>query len=400
MTRRGLLAASLLAPFTAIHSYADIALQKKAPKRNILSIGLHSSEMKSVEVPDTVTYALSVTLETGADAVRIAFGNIGRSNYRILSSIACETTGWQTTGSSNWTQLNFNGKPSVEVMYDPNSESPSVHWSDWVDIETTSPERPQLLFRVALPPQTLPLTLAAGPGDFRNFGIASGPRTFLQSVAKGDFASERRDEWPDSVNTPYSPIFAIQYRARRPGTQIVIGGDSHLSTWHNFVTLASLELSTPERPISLWNTSWGGQPSRRFLPIFDTAIADANPSIVVAQCWTANDGMNRTVDETYLGNIRSRFGRIRREGCVTIGLKGLPRHLFGSDELQSWLAINKSVTVVDGVTDVVFDPNPIVEDQTLPGNWAHGYSNDEIHPNLYGDQALKRSFMELLRSCI
>ena len=119
----------------------------------------------------------------------------------------------------------------------------------------------------------------------------SSPKVVREAYLVGDYVTDPLRPIGSLMTTPDSPLFVVQYRTMVPGIQIVVGGDSHLAGWDTFVQLAATEVSRPVRPVSVWNGARGGAPSRIFGPILDEIIDDADPSIVVIQGWTANDGM-------------------------------------------------------------------------------------------------------------
>jgi hypothetical protein len=394
--RRQLLAGGLALAVPGVARAQNFAI--KAPRRDVLTCGVRSAEMKFVEVQEACTFAHSTPLETGAHAVRVALANLGTRPYAVQGVAVCEAGGWRAPNIAAWQQMTFGGAQATTVPAGENPDVPALHWSDWHDLETRGAGRPQLLVRVAMPAQALSLAYVVGPQDYSNLGVGGGRRRIAQAVAPGNHATTALADWPENAaNTPYSPVFAIQYRAQRPGIQIVAGGDSHLGAWHTVVMLAALDLSTPELPISPWNVAWPGKPSRQFLPIFDDAVAVANPSIAVLQGWTANDGMNPETDAAYLRAVRQRLARIRSRGAVTITIKAMPRDLDGKPELASWRKVNQELNTTEGPRDLIFNPDPIVEDRSNPGDWVAGFSTDQIHPNETGNQAMKDGLESLMR---
>jgi hypothetical protein len=236
-------------------------------------------------------------------------------------------------------------------------------------------------------------------GDLGVAMTGSSPKLVREAYLVGDYVTEPLQPIGTLATTPDSPLFVVQYRTAVAGFQIVVGGDSHLSGWDTFVQLAATEVSRPTKPISVWNGARGGAPSRVFGPILDEIVDDADPSIVVIQGWTANDGMQPAADLAYLDRVQAWAARILQNRGIPIILKGLPRNLFGTPELGSWQQVNARIdTLVPGA--VVFDPNPFVEDRGRPGNWKAEFTKDGVHPNLQGNLALAAPFAELLRSLV
>ena len=255
-----------------------------------------------------------------------------------------------------------------------------------------------MTFRVLVRPQILPLVRPYA-GDLGVATTGSSPKVVREAYLVGDYVTDPLRPIGNLVSTPDSPLFVVQYRTAVPGFQIAVGGDSHLAGWDTFVQLAATEVSRPTKPISVWNGARGGAPSRIFGPILEEIIDDADPSIVVIQGWTANDGMRPAADLAYLDRVKAWAARILQNRGLPIILKGLPRNLFETPELSSWHEVNKRIdTLVPGA--VVFDPNPFVEDRGRPGNWKPEFTKDGVHPNLQGNLALAAPFAELLRSLV
>ena len=384
----------------------------KAPRRTTLSVNMRSDEQRVVQIPELTTYMATLPLETGATSLRIGLANTTPHPYRIDGICVCESAEWIPSGPPGWAYFSFSGAgggasrppamapaavtvPGNTVNATGAHNVPTIIWSDWMDFRTTSgAQRPQLLFRSLLPAQLAILAFPAGPG------LVSPPlpdqfeRLIAQASVPGDFVTNPNQPLPQTTPVPHSPVYVIQYRATTPGFQLIIGGDSHLAMSNTFAQLAATHLSTPERPISVWNTAWSAQASKTFWPALDQAIDLAPPSITVIQGWTANDGMTPAGDQAYLPRVKESAERTIAAGGIPIIVKNLPRHLFGNPELTSWQSIHQQLdTLVPGA--LIFDPLPYVEDPQAPGNWIARLSNDGVHPNGWGNLALRDPFERL-----
>jgi hypothetical protein len=387
------------------------ALPPKAIKRERLSVNFRSSEMRMVTNEQKSTYLLSLPFETHAEALRIGVANTTSTSYRLDGICVSELINGNPR--SEWAYLSFTHVASDEVKQPPaNAQSvmvkgnavnatgatdvPLIMWSDWIHYRTMAIlTRPQMQFRVLVPRQTLPMAFPVGPGNLGGF-IRNGPEhVVLQSYVEGDFVNDLGIPIPSQIPTMYAPLFVVQYRASTPGIQIVVGGDSHLTSWPMFAQLAALSLSTPKSPVSVWNSAWAGKGSNTFWPALDDAIDAGRPSLSLIQGWTANDGMNALADEAYLRRVKESAKRTLASGGIPIILKGMPRSLFGNAELESWQSINRKL---DGLVagSIVFDPNPYIEDKRMPGNWQSEFSDDQIHPNLRANQVLRVPFERLI----
>jgi hypothetical protein len=411
ITRRQLVAGLAAFPVAAGRVKAAV---RQAPKRSTLSVNMFSSEMRAVKVEQPSTFSLTMPLETDITALRVGLANITPTAYRLDGICCCLADGWQPKASPGWAYLSFGGKSGSNtqrptsgpqpVVVPGNSANntgatnvPRLIWSDWIDYPThTAPDRPQLLFRTLIPPQTLPMAWPNGPGDIGWLHPTAPTRLFAQQAAAGDFVSDPAKPTPGSNPSSFSPIFVIQYRAAVPGVQIVIGGDSHLTAWYFFAQLAAFDLSRPSAPISVWNAAWSGQPSNTFWPCLDDAIDEAQPSLALIEGWTANDGMNPAADRVYLIRVRETVRRMLDIGGVPVIAKGFPRNLFGGPELSSWQQTNAALDHLDPQA-LVFDPNPYVADPAKPGNWRPDFSTDGIHGNVQAMLALVEPFERLIR---
>ena len=318
----------------------------QAPRRRQLSFNLRSSEMRIVTVEQKTTYITTITLEAPTDALRVGLANITPTPYKI-DGICCREVDAAEPGlNSPWAYVGF-GAPGRDLVRPPiqmpqpcmvpgNSRNltgatnvPSLIWSDWISYRTLRPSgRPQMQIRVLVPPQTLPLCYPAGV-DVSRALPNSGVRVIRETEVKGDLVSRPEDLVSKERSIPYSPIAVVQYQSLSPGVQIVMGGDSHLSGWFNFVQLAAFRLSTPSLPIAVWNAAWGGQPSNTFWPALDTAIDAGSASIAVIEGWAATD-------TAYMSRIAESAARAKKLGAIPIILKGLPRNLFGTAGLAAW----------------------------------------------------------------
>jgi len=356
-------------------------------------------------VPQKSTYFLDLPFETQADALRIGLANITPKPYQIDGICCSELTDRQP--QSGLSYLTFSHSASDAVTVPGNAvnstgatDVPAIMWSDWTPYRTVAASgRPRMRFRVFVPAQTLPMAHPGGTTNPGNFSLPSREHVVSEFFVEGDYMTGSDAGILNQRPTPHSPLFVIQYRARTPGIQIVIGGDSHLASWTTFGQLAALSLSTPELPVSVWNAAWSGKPSATFWPAMDDAIDAGRPSVSLIQGWTANDGMNPASDVAYLARVQESAQRTIAEGGIPIIVKGLPRNLHGSAELESWQTINNKLDrFVAG--SLVFDPAAYVEDKKLPGNWLPEFSGDRVHASLRGDQELSGPFQRLLASVI
>jgi len=412
VSRRALGAAAMMFLLPGVAARAVTAIQ--APKRQRLSLGL-GAFTRPFHVRRLATFALTATFEAPFDAVRVGIANATPSPFQIGGICCCEAVRMGPRPDRPWRYFSFGQGRGDETSPGPArpqpvtvpgnaplptgaTNVPRLLWSDWTEYRVKEPQaRPQMLFRVLVPPQDVPMTAPHGPGYLSDLVPEAGDRFIDQGWVFGDHVSDPTAPVVDLRETPFCPIFVVQYRTTVPGFQIVVGGDSHLSAWYTFAEVAALRMSKPDLPVSTWNVAWGGQPSRTFWPLFDDAVDAGLPSVAVIQGWTANDGMRAESDEAYLADVKEMAVRTRALGGVPVIMKGMPRYLYGKPELDSWQHINQQLDHL--VPDAaVFDPDPIVGNPERPGDWQSPYSTDMIHADLRGDLALAVPFERLLRS--
>jgi hypothetical protein len=409
--RRSLLNIGLATAATGF-SFARAATPQ-APRRDLLSVNLRSSEMRLLQVDQLSTFMVTLPFECDFNALRIGLANITPTPYHIAGVCCAQGFEWIPDAAPGWAYFNFSGSASASetpsapapmpAMVAGNTINqtgatnvPAITWSDWMAYRTQpSGYRPQMVFRFLIPPQTLPMGLPGGPGLLTQPQPNQPERLIAEAAAPGDFVSHPTAPVRQIQGTFFSPLYVIQYRPVTPGVQIVIGGDSQFAGWDTFARQVAMEISTPERPITVWDAAWSGQPSKTFWPVLDQAINLARPSISVIQGWSGNDGMTPERDQAQLPHVKESAQHTFATGGVPVIVKGLPRRLFGKPELASWQNINQKLD--DLVANaLVFDPKPFVEDPQRPGDWRPGLSVDGVHPNAAGNKALSLPFLRLI----
>lgn len=262
-----------------------------------------------------------------------------------------------------------------------------------------APGRPQLQVRVLVPPQWMSLTQFDARGDLS--AVVPGLRHWNLAAmqAAGDLVSRPVDPGPRARPTSGSPVMVVQYRSASPGTQLVIGGDSHMAAYFTFARQAGIVLSTPELPIVTWNAAFGANRSDTFWPCLDAAIERGHPSVCVIEGVNGNDSLRLQDIETYQDRIRESAARVAQQGGIPVIVKAMPLHLFGKPQLAAWKQANQQLDhLVPGA--LLFDPAPHVEDPSRPGNWRGETTTDGLHPNVAGSVQLRRPFEDMLRNLL
>ena len=396
----GALAGVAVLTLGAARTRSAAAFGLRAPLRQILTAGFASATMDLVAVPETTTFVVTTTLEAPAEALRIGIGNPTPTPFQLGGACCAPEKGRQ------WTRLTFGGSnqpiivPGNRVAATGAKNVPAILWSDWATIADQGAGRPVLQFRLLSGPQTAPMTLVGLARDVHHRNAQTEDRPFSSHSLQGDWVSDPRPSSIPGQPTNHAPIMVVQYRTAVGGVQILLGGDSQLASWAAFPQFAAAELSTPQRPISVWNVAWAAQPSGTFWQLFQDAIPQCQPSIAVLEGWTANDGMNSTAYARYLDRLRASVALVRRGGGVPIIIAPMPRALFGTPELAGWQAYGAGLArALPGVT--LLDPLTYTGDPQHPGNWRPEFTSENgIHVNPDGNVALTPPFRGLLASLI
>lgn len=372
----------------------------KAPQRHVLTAGFASATMDMVDVSEPTTFVVTTTLETPATALRIGIGNSTSAPFQLGG--ACCGLG----KTSPWTRLTFGGSsgpitvPGNKIAETGAKNVPAILWSDWAQVAGQGVGRPVLQFRLLSGPQKIPMPLVGRARDVHRMIPQAEDRPFSANSLLGDWVTDPRPTPGPGDSVNHAPIIAIQYRTAAAGVQILLGGDSQFATWATFPQFAAAELSTPQRPISVWNVSWGAQKSDTFWQLFQDAVPTCQPSIAVLEGWTANDGFNPTAYAHYIDRLHASVALIRRGGAIPIIIGAMPRALSGTPDLAGWQAYGANLArALPGVT--LLDPLPYTADPQHPGNWRPEFTSENgIHINEQGNVALTPPFRDLLASLL
>lgn len=399
ITRRGALA-GLLGLLTG-----GAAAGPRAPLRDTLLIGPGNATLDKAARPVPTTFLYAMELESPATAIRVGLGNVLAEPYTLgglICAEASEAAPFAPRGA--WQRIGFSGQPRPTVPGNPRHETdqttaPDMLWSDWVPLRTMA-ARPVLSFR-ALLPGGMAATMSRQPWpEHSTDELLSLPlRIHVAREAPGDFVSNPDLSPPNDRHSGFVPLMVVEYRSAAPGVQIVVGGDSQLAQWHMFAQQAALALSTPTRPVAVWNVARGGAPTRMFWPTLELAIEQARPSVALIQGWTANDGFGVPLYVHYGDEVRTSVGHVLREGGVPVICRSMPRKLFGTPKLADWLRFNTEYERrFPGA--LVFDVTGVVQDPARPGDFNPAYSTDGAHPTLAGSTALAAAFRPFLAALL
>ncbi len=377
------------------------------PPRHVLTCNTRPDEQRVVKLAEPATFITTLPLETDAVSLRIGLMNSTDLPFPIEGVCVAESSNWPDAQAAAWSYFSFQELGEAALTNAPQRvmvprsvrhpvtnarDVPIIKWSDWLPFRTGSGGRPQLIFRTFI---ATSVAILSCPGDNKPLFPEQKPRHRAQLKISGDHVTAPAQPLGPAEPTPYSPIAIVQYRTEVPGTQIVIGGDSHLARRGVFAQLLADQLSQPDAPVSVWNTAREARSSNTFWPALDQAIDLAQPSITIIQGWTANDGMTAEKDQAYLARVKESAERTLAAGGIPVIIKGLPRHLADKAALASWQSVNRQLETL--VPDaLVFDPLPYVERTDAPGYWQGQFTEDGIHQNLRGNLALREPFKRLL----
>jgi hypothetical protein len=178
-----------------------------------------------------------------------------------------------------------------------------------------------------------------------------------------------------------------------PGVQVVLNGDSlsESPTNDQYSTplhRAAWDLSTPDLPIEVASTAWGGANWNTYGNLLRTNMAALHPSVIAYQPLSRNDGAGAATLQLLLARVLSvaedarailGTGLIFNSAGCEPSWSGNPQAIAGFVDLRSRLqAIAKfsGVPLIDGPS-VLGQPDE-------PWNYLPGLSDDNTHANFAG----------------
>lgn len=434
------------------------------PRRHRLTIsngqGKPSLRTGANEVPRT--WVTILPLESHCVAARIGFANpfnqpmailgasiVASDSYNpVNGALMAGTSNGIATGGAPVRRVYFDhlGMDSAEVkahggasslvipprvLNASNQVEPfTINWSDWTPVSSIPRAdgggNPLLFIYVSL-----------GAGSMSTACFGSDPFTYcnshacrgraivnLKSDLAGDWAMNPTETpWSGLVKAPagngsqwaFSPVFCIQYLSVMPGVQIAISGDSLMCgpggmDGDGFTAApmrAAWDISTPSMPVCVAHLACGGAGSDVYHDVLLRNLPAIQPSVLILQPLSRNDGMASTVLDALLGKLlaAAQLAEVGyRARTVFQGAFPLPsvapRGDGGSDELQLWQAMRARLTAMAASGMPVFDGASIIGDEAAPWLYQDGYSDDDAHPNDAATERLVPSVRRLLRQLI
>jgi hypothetical protein len=198
--------------------------------------------------------------------------------------------------------------------------------------------------------------------------------------------------WKDADNL-FGPLFCLQYLTANRGIQLVLNGDSLVTTPTNDnystpLLRAAWDLSTPALPIEVANMAWSATSWAVYGNLLLKNMAALHPSVIAYQPLSRNDGPGAATLQLLLARAlavaeqaRDQFGAtmmFNSAGCEP-SWDGNVMAIAGFVDLRARLqaiARASGVPLIDGPA-VLGQPN-------APWNYRPGVSDDNTHPNFAG----------------
>lgn len=189
------------------------------------------------------------------------------------------------------------------------------------------------------------------------------------------------------------PIFGVQYLSQVPGQVVTLSGDSLTTSpssdsYSCAIMRAACDLSRPERPIEIANLGWGGASSSVYGSLLDRHLDLLEPSVLALQPLSRNDGSSVDALRGLLAQGLGRFEAARRRfGTMPVW--------FSPGCIPSWSVDPQATSMFQSLrqhlaADVIPDVDgpAIIGEDEAPWLYRDGMSDDGVHPNDRGAEAL------------
>jgi hypothetical protein len=297
------------------------------------------------------TFSTQWGLESGFDMVRLVYNSPSATGYTIVkaavypsSAIGDGFSPLNAAGAADYTMgvpITFNNlgadvAPEDQAVFGTGAASLAVpgnagslnrtpfYYSDWAMVSSLD-----LTDGSALPLLiTRHLTDAAGtyqtvvmPLPTAWNAVAQG-RVMTSFFGSGDRVGSTM-AGGSGISQDVTPI-GIQFVTRTPGFSVLLVGDSltegagSSTKVHSWGYLSALALSTPTRPISVWNQGWQGQQSADFWVNGIVAFKACKPDVVTIAVWTPNDGLSQAGADISWAHCMAFANFVMKNGAVPV----------------------------------------------------------------------------------
>jgi hypothetical protein len=311
------------------------------------------------------------------------------------------------------TKVTFKGADSLSIS--PNAENPNnlaqpfeVIQSDFVACKATprTDAGPGYLLFIYI---TVGTNGFVGTGsDFLGFSTdkchnRQRPVWIARADEAGDFSNA---PWETTWNHyPSAPLFSVAYRTQNRGIQIFQTGDSLSVGYHaysNSLLRAANELSKPELPIELANFAWGGGNASIYIPFASVNAKLSPPSILAMQLMSRNDGHGVFAMQNVLKKNMEIWSDFAKKYDTKPLLMGRVQEPWDEieDALDGYLALAVAISHFAENGIPVLDCAAIIGDPDHPWRYRQEFTDDGVHPNNAGYEAMVAQTKLLLAAVV
>ncbi|WP_158923691.1 SGNH/GDSL hydrolase family protein [Acidisphaera sp. S103] len=222
-----------------------------------------------------------------------------------------------------------------------------------------------------------------------------------------DFADHPEgSRWSPLGEPPFCPALWVQYLTMTPGYQIVQIGDSLSSGPSNdgcsaSVWRAAADLSSPRLPIEFCNMAWAGTGTAVYDVLLTNNAASLRPSVVTAQPISRNDGFTTASIEMLIARKLALLDALSSYGTELIWNIPACSSLNGNaQQIEIFKAMRHNLLAAGCTAGTpVIDAPAIIGHLAADAPWdyAPGYSDDNLHPNTAGVEAVVAAATAALR---
>ena len=376
-----------------------------------------------VATPQGGTISTLISTEDDFDLVRFVFANDTGSasvvNNVIFAPTAAPNDGFSPINGSGaavaWTQVTFNGSgadlppnqtpagnvTSLTIPATTNANVPVRMFSDWLRVSSQSRSdggTPRLLmFRQ----YTAPTGTSRTP-----FAQSTLQPWLAPAVNRGRLFQSYVLFNVDAVTNPAafvgaSPYWfvaplAVQFYSRSRGATLAVFGDSITAGARSqadrcgWPFLSMLALSSPTRPVQLFNQGWTGQNGANIYANALAALPLSKPDVVCIATWTPND---TTATQASADASWSRAIEIaelaRNAGAVPILVTPIPYIGLSVAQDAFRMSVVSRALAAANSGELVIDFNSVITNGATPARILPQFdSGDGTHPNDAGYAAM------------
>jgi hypothetical protein len=366
----------------------NTALFPNSATMYVLGVGMPVNVSATIATGTTITLSANYTGTTGPVNIQVA--NKATAYQLYFDNLGSDVDTINTSGTR--TSLTVAGNPASP---NNNPQAFALQLSDFVPFTTVARAdggtQPLVFVYITMGPSTTAFgrNLAGDPSFNASVAPSYGNRFLYQGVAwNGNTDWSNNSTGSGFKQQGTGPVLGLQYLTDNPGIQIAQTGDS-LSTApsadgiSNIAFRGCMTISTPTAPCAHVNFAWGGTAFAVYGEALRRNIGIIDPSVVILQPDSRNDGLTVANLTTLYGQNLSYWAGQVKHFQGRLGFYGpwpLTTSLDGSPTIQAaiqavknrMLAINVGCAP-SGPGNVcasipTFDPTNLVSRAALGGN--------------------------------